>query len=528
MKRLHRLSILYLTLPFLLFLFGWVRLSIAIPLALILLFALWQLVNQSPVSNLQSSNPSITVYYLLLTALWLLLSGIGGYAFQNWDHHWRNAVFHDLINFDFPVYYAQPERGPVNMLVYYVGFWLPAAWIGKLFGWGAANFALFLWSLIGLLLVTHQLASALKTSPLKSTLLLIFFSGLDALGALLFPKDYPTLLPPVTHLEIWSGAQLQYSSFTTQLFWVFNQAIPAWLVISVIASGCRSSSAEGAYRDPETNQSQTNLEIASGKEQERPRNDMRSELILLWSLCFFFAPLASAGLLPYVLIELFQKTDLKSPFKNLRRKTLLPAAIIFLLSTFYFSSNTAAQSRGLQPIPVADFLAFFLLEGGILWLVLAPIKWRDPRWMVTGLLLLVIPFIQLGSGRDFVMRASIAPLFYLMLMTGESIFNKTTPRILLITFYFLLSIGALTPLYEINRSAYRTYQYCFVLDDNERIPPRTEPATHLPQPGALESVHPGTLAADEIVSLQLMEDQLSKNFIANVRQSFYYQFIARR
>ena len=34
----HRPSILYLTLPFILFLFGWVRLTIAIPLSLILLF----------------------------------------------------------------------------------------------------------------------------------------------------------------------------------------------------------------------------------------------------------------------------------------------------------------------------------------------------------------------------------------------------------------------------------------------------------------------------------------------------------
>lgn len=508
---MKRISILYLTLPFFLFLFGWVRLAIAIPLAIVLLFALYKLLFTN--DRLPTFRFSLnTVYWLLLTALWLLLSGIGGYAFQNWDHNWRNVVFHDLINFDWPVYYAQPESGPVKMLVYYVGFWLPSAWIGKFFGWQAANFALLVWSFIGLLLITHQLAIALKTSAIKATLLLTFFSGLDFLGTLFFAKDYPTLLPPITHLETWAGS-LQYSSFTTQLFWVFNQAIPAWLVISVIAGS------------EATQQSRTSLEIAAGKEQERTRND---ELILLWSLCFFFAPLASVGLLPYVVIELFKGTDFKSPFKNLRPVILFTAGIIFLLSAFFYTANTAAQSRGLQSLPFDPFITFFLLEGGILWLVLAPTKYRAPRWLVTGALLIFIPFIQLGSDRDFVMRASIAPLFSLMLMTGETIFNKTSPRLLLVTCYLLLLIGSLTPLYEINRSIYRTYEYYFVLENGQKIETITEPVTRLAPPGAPEYEHPNTLTADAIPTLRFMTDQLSQNFVANVRQTLFYKYFASR
>jgi len=524
---MKRLSIIYLVLPFLLFLFGWVRLSIAIPLAAILLFALWKLLFANSQSQIyQFTNSKSTAYWLLLTTLWLLLSGIGGYAFQNWDHHWRNAVFRDLIQFDHPIYYTHPERGPINMLVYYVGFWLPSAWIGKLLGWQAANFALFAWSLLGLLLVTHQLASALKTSALKATLLLIFFSGLDIIGTLFFPQNYPTITPPITHLETWAG-NLQYSSFTTQLFWVFNQAIPAWLIISVIARS----------REAATKQSPSNTEIAhlplravqgSGKEQERPRNDIRGVLVLLWSLCFFFAPLASVGLLPYVLIELIKRTDFKAPFKNLRWEILVSAVIIFLLSSFFFTSNTAAQSRGLQSIPLDKFLPFFLLEGGILWLVLAPSKYRDPRWIVTGLLLALIPFIQLGSDRDFVMRASIAPLFYLMLLTGETIFNKSSSLITRYSLLALLLLGSLTPLYEINRSIHRTYEYYFVLDDSQKIQTITEPVTRLPPPGVPEYEHPNSLTADGIPTLKFMIDQLSQNFVANVRQSLFYKYLAKR
>jgi hypothetical protein len=323
---------------------------------------------------------------------------------------------------------------------------------------------------------------------------------MDSLGTLLFANDYPTLWPPIQHLEIWSG-NLQFSSFTTQLFWVFNQAVPAWLCIALI--------------------------LDSRGEVISPLLQIDAK-IFIWSLCFFFAPLAALGLLPYLIIEWFKQADFKSPFKNLRFGLLLASAIIILVSFLYFSSNTAAQERGFQVIAIKDFLAFFLLEGGILWLLLAPLKWRDPRWAVTGLLLILIPFIQFGSGRDFVMRASIAPLFYLMLMIGETIFQKTTPRLLIITFYLLLVLGSLTPLYEINRSIYRTYEYYFVLDESQRAQPTSEVVTHLEQPGAPEDEHPNMLDADDIQTLKFMDDKLSKNFIANVRQSLYYRFISSR
>jgi hypothetical protein len=503
MKNLYRITIFYLVLPFILFCFGWLRLLIAIPVVILILWAVWKLssqfiVSQSP--NLPIPNPQSIFCLLLLTGLWVFLSGIGGYTFQNWDHHWRNAVLHDLITYSWPVIDSSPDKGPITMLVYYVGYWLPAALAGKLLGWQAANFVLFLWTWLGVLLTVLHLNIKLKTSLFKTALLLVFFSGMDALGAFLFAHDYPTLFPPIQHLEIWSG-NLQYSSFTTQLFWVFNQAVPAWLCITLLA---------------------TELPITN---PQLPNYQFTNQLFT-FSLCFFFAPLAALGLLPYLLIEWFKQTDFKSPLKNLRIDILLASGIIILISYLYFSSNTAAQERGLQAIALKDFLAFFLLEGGILWLVLAPLKWRDPRWAVTGLLLAVIPFIQFGSGRDFVMRASIAPLFYLMIMTGEAIFQKTAPRLLLVTLYLLLALGSLTPLYEINRSIYRSYEYYFVLDPSQRAQPTSEVVTHLEQPGVPENEHPNMLVADEIKTLKFMNDKLSKNFIANVRQSLYYRYIS--
>ncbi len=314
MKYLHRITILYLIIPFIIFCMGWLRLSVAIPVAAIILWATWLLLKNDSLAQLPIPNSQFPFYLLLIAALWTLLSGVGGYTFQNWDHNWRNAVLHDLINYDWPVFYSAPETGPVKMLVYYVGYWLPSALVGKLLGWQAANFFLYLWTWLGIALVALHLGSALKTSPTKAILLLIFFSGMDVLGMLFLSPEYPTLFPAVTHLEIWNGG-LQYSSFTTQLFWVFNQSVPAWLCIAA---------------------------IITLSDREETQTDTRSILIVLWSLCFFFAPLASVGLLPFLLIGLIKQTDFKFPFKNLRWDILLAAVIIFLLSAFFFTSNTAA------------------------------------------------------------------------------------------------------------------------------------------------------------------------------------------
>src|SRR5258706_1935937 len=305
MKWLTRLTYIYLLLPFVLFCLGWLRLIIAIPIVVIILWMLSRLWKAED----DSAPIHIPLSVIIISGIWVFLSGVGGYAFQNWDHHWRNAVFRDLITYDWPVVYSSPQQGPLKMLVYYVGYWLPAALTGKLLGWKFANLILFLWTWFGVVLVIAHLNLGLKTSLVKTALLLITFSGLDALGTLLFPGDYPTLWPPIQHLEIWFG-NLQYSSFTTQLFWVFNQSIPAWLCIALLAN--------------------------------KPRRDLA---VLAWALCFFLAPLASIGLLPYLLIEWFEQTrfNIKSFLHDIRFEPLFASSIVVLVSYLFFSSNSAAQ-----------------------------------------------------------------------------------------------------------------------------------------------------------------------------------------
>jgi len=118
-----------------------------------------------------------------------------------------------------------------------------------------------------------------------------------------------------------------------------------------------------------------------------------------------------------------------------------------------------------------------------------------------------------------------------MLLTGETIFNKSAPQVSLVTRYSLLALlafGSLTPIYEINRSIYRTFDYYFLQADDCGCDFSTDPITRLAPPTAPELEHPGILTADALPTLKFMNDELSQNFIANVRQTFFYKYLASR
>src|SRR3990170_6340473 len=170
---LHRITYLYLGLPVVLFFLGWLRLALGLGFTAVLGWAFWHFWKEHPTDHKTEAFSFRQILPVaLISGAWVLFSGIGGYAFQNWDHHWRNAVFHDLIAYDWPVIYSAPETGPIKMLVYYVGYWLPAAWIGKWLGWEAANAVLYLWTWLGVALVGLHLIRRL--SSWTSILLLVF------------------------------------------------------------------------------------------------------------------------------------------------------------------------------------------------------------------------------------------------------------------------------------------------------------------------------------------------------------------
>lgn len=226
----------YLLLPFLIFLLGWCKWYFALPIAIVVLFCGWRLMYNSKLwwePEWSRKNLEKALFIILIAMLWVYFSGIGKLVYQNDDHIWRNALFNTLVSEPWPVVGKVDMGGILDErgLTYYIGFWMPCAIIGKLFGLKAGYYFQAAWATLGLLFVYYCICVYRKKLDIWPFGIFVFFSGLDIVGCYFLGYDLSTLSFGM-HLEWWAG--FQFSSFTTQLFWVFNQALPAWLFMMVL------------------------------------------------------------------------------------------------------------------------------------------------------------------------------------------------------------------------------------------------------------------------------------------------------
>jgi len=514
----YRTSYIYLVLPFIIFCLGWLNIFVGLLLAAFVIvstYLIFKLINKNTFQT-PPLKPKLFLVIVLFLGLWLLLSGVGGYAFQNIDHHWRNALFRDLINYQWPVIYGKNELAVSNptpqMLVYYIGFWLPAALIGKLSGWEIANLVLFLWAWIGLILTGLHLLHHYHTRSIWPIILLIFFSGMDIVGIVIRQRMAPlpgftTLWPPIQHLENWAYP-VQFSSTTTQLFWVFNQALPCWITIALLVT-----------------------------------NKDRRYVAFTWALCFFLSPLPAIGILPYIFVDL--ALDIKAAFtktvqgakgllqaiasdlsKYFNFVNLVGASSILLVAFFYFAQNTLDPAPS-APISLIRLFLFPLIEGAILWILLLPLYRDNAKWYVVGIMLVFSPLLLRGDF-DYGMRISLPTLFMLMLGVGEGLRRKAYPyRTFLL---LLMMIGAVTALFEINRSILRTVEYYFRAETifAERWDPELTSNYSIDEPLPTEKDHPDTVVADYYKSLTTVKSQFVSSYLGDIETSFFYEYLAKK
>jgi hypothetical protein len=455
---------------------------------------------------------------VVVLGVWIWLSGIGGYAFQNWDHHWRNAVFRDLITYKWPVVYPSDvtinsDSSSVTMLTYYIGFWLPAAFVGKIVGWETANAILFLWSWIGIILVGFLLQKKLNNGSLVPILLLVFFSGLDIIGMGLrqriAPLDYFSFWPPIHRLENWTTL-IQFSSNTTQLYWVYNQAIPSWLSILLIL-----------------------------QRRKFPYH------MFLWCLFFFYAPLQAIGTLPFILILMFTDSvkkllngempnwlDFKNAIKSqVNAPNLLGGGSILLISYMYFSQSELRLTGQLTQSNFLLFFLFIILEWGSLFLLISPKK-LNPQWLVLGILLFAFAFFHTDT-YDFGEKISAPILFILMIYIGKFILKENNKKIVRSIVIILLIIGSFTPIYEISRSVIKTSQYYF-LNPNPCMRWENDLSATYPIMGKETTIdnalfHPHSLVADGIKSIVTVEEaRWTSNYLGDATESIFGSYIAKQ
>ncbi|MDR3599034.1 MAG: hypothetical protein P4L49_00875 [Desulfosporosinus sp.] len=460
-KGMITLSFLYLALPTMMFLFGWLKPLYAIILVICLSLSVFSAIQDFESVGLfrdyrhfmsEAGAPALVA--VLIVLLWVGFSGIGGFSFQNSDFLLRNAVFHDLISYRWPVIYSYlnqggfpPYSGHEGALVYYLSYWLPAALVGKVFGWQVANLALYLWTAVGVLLTLYLFFRHERKSPLVLTIIFIFWSGMDIVGELI-GRHIPFW---GEHIEWWAGL-FQYSSNTTTMYWVFNQTITTWLAVMLLMNFKNTKS-----------------------------------ILFTYALVLPFAPFSFIGLAPFVVTYIFlgpmsqgniQKLSKLKPIilDNLKQtinlRNIVVAPVIIIVFLLYFRSNPSnlgssgllwSAALGIGTVKtLIIYLLFCLLEFGIYALIIGDVFKRNPWFIVAAISLLLIPNYYAGVYNDFVMRASIPALIILMvyvsrfILSEVTIYKKRRLKIYLLIFMF---IGAITPIQEISRSVYMRFYH---------------------------------------------------------------------
>ena len=453
-RLLRSAALLTLLLPCAAFLLTWIRPVIALPatLALAAAFVLDCRRRMRGANFFGDDEDALHISIWVLAAviacalLWTFFSGIGGMFYQNEDHYGRNAILHDLLEHPWPVRF----EGTNYALTYYIAYWLLPALIAKgaalLLGssvlWAAANAALFaqtVWFLVLIFLLLLSFVRAQTLLPACLALLIfVMFSGMDALMAG-FIDDWNNQIE-------WWAETYQFSSNTTCLFWVYNQAVPAWLAMMLLLD--------------------SPLDVGG--------------FALVGLLSFPFSPFPFAGLALAMgaqalalLVRAVRTQGLTRGASSMLReclssRNLLACAAIIPTFLPYFASNQASSDAPLRFelllhafSPRTAFfrlLLFELVEFGALALVLG-VRWRkSPLFLASMVTLMLAPLLRMGYKADFGMRVSIPALTLLCACSARFLLDareRRQERYAAGVLALFLLIGSVTPLLEFERGVYK-------------------------------------------------------------------------
>ncbi|MEF9942542.1 MAG: hypothetical protein RR705_03885 [Lachnospiraceae bacterium] len=484
----------YLLLPFLIFVIGWVKVYLAIPIVLIVFFCFLKACKDTSkvwVPKITKENLGVLLFIIGICALWVYFSGIGKFVFQNADHTVRNTIFNLLVERDWPIINyeilkSELPKTSATGLVYYIGFWLPSAIIGKMFGLRIGYYSQALWALFGILLIYYFICSISKKIEVWPLIILIFFSGLDILGHYLIGTDMSDI-GRTLHLEWWD-TPYQFSGMTTQLFWVFNQAVPAWLCTILIYV-------------QKNNRTIVFILACSMLSSTFP-------FIGLLLIAAFFACTRNYQLTGQ---EDHKVNRCKQHMQLFLRDTftlqnVVGGGIIGIVSYLYLSSNIAGDqvmetsSRGIMWEPsLVKWILFFVIEVGIYMMLIYKYEKKNLLFYFIVLNLVVLSLIKVGTSNDFCMRASIPALFILMLMVIDAVRQSWGLKDYktFIALMIALSIGGVTSLHEFTRTTTETITR---INNNQIVYAED---------------------ADEVEVLN------SSNFVGNVHDNFFFEYLAK-
>ena len=402
---LHRLAVVYLMLPVVVWLVGWFEWWLGLPAAALLAGAL-----RRPLSGpwrLRAPTPAEAAV-LAVAALWVLATAAGGvFDPRNFFFYEQRVTLLDLGRHPWPTYLPDPlaawrpalaEGPPATppLLRYYLGWHmvpgLAAHWLGP----AALNWAVPLWTWAGVALIALLFTRGRRGRALVIALaVLVFFSGMTFAGLpaiesrgwveeLIKNRDwYPFLT--------YEPAILRSISLTATLKFSPHHLLAAGLYTLLCLHLCR-----------------------------QPR--FLAVLGVLLAAAPFWSAFVAVGLLPLLVVVLW-KNGVRP---LLSWPNLCLAGPLFGLVVLYLTSGAMDMSQGWMwqregyggwPRLMRRLLFFFLTEFLLLAVLLEAVRpavRREPFFIAAVATLLLLPLYWYdGGGDDLLMRGSLPALLVL-------------------------------------------------------------------------------------------------------------------
>lgn len=470
-KVLVSLSIAYLYIPIVLFLFGWTKLWIAIPCILALGYCVCKMLASYGKRNKNFNEPIRLRIFVLIIAIAFFLfigyfAGLGRWVNQSYDWFKHNAILKDLTVKSWPIYYQNGSEH--SMLTYYIAQYLVPAVFGKIFNsFRITEIVNYIWAEIGLILVWLNLVRLIKINnvfkQILSAIILIFFScplwiAQAILNALYNIHNLNWIVPiDTTHWFVATNdIILQYTNNFVLLQWVFPQIIAIWLTLLLFI--------------------------------ENKRKIQYYLTLMLPSM--LFGTLSFIGIVPIALgcalCELARKRNIIMWFKKIFSLeniiTLLTLGSVLIL---YFYGNILCDKPdtiSFRIMEYGDYWGFYFIFVIIMVLLYSLCIWIDNKknelFYFAVISLLLLPLFKMGMWNDFMMRASIPALFILMYLIVKflnnyiriDVFKNTNipivKKILPFLVCIILIIGGSYPFSDLNDSIEEANQNLPVKETN--------------------------------------------------------------
>lgn len=412
---------LWMALPVVVFLFGWFRLAVALPVSLLLMTGLFCLFRRRGGSGLDRSlfrpvavsRPYVAGLALLL--LLLVVCGHGGFVRQSWDWQFRNAVFFDLARHSWPVVY---DADTPRVLCYYFVFFLPGALVSKLTGMILpGDIVQLLYAFWGVAIGYSLLVSATGgLARWRVLLVMIFFAGCDSVVSMFLALHTPVgewWPKPMYVFEYYKSF-----SFVEQQAQIFNQTVACWLALPLLYGWRRRPGA----------------------------------MILASCLLFVFAPLPCVGIAAAVAWWCVREWRRLLSVETLAGMSLLAVTALFYISNANASSPDATPS--LHPLRIALLgISFILFCVG----VYLPFIWSRVRGDAVFWLLLaaaaLLPLVVVGDSPDLGLRAGIPLTVFILYAVARASLSfsrwETWRKTLFVAVLAVGSYGAFSMLWSI-------------------------------------------------------------------------------